>query len=131
MYHMKSMVYLASWEVFFHCYGIIWNFNECAYLYCLCDVYKGCLRELSARRDYCCICRFRKEYRLEDLHNVQSNSFKLEKYCLNILKDLVEILSVNPSVCFWEYECNCQFRSCYGFSVDYLSKMWNYWRFYF
>ena len=87
MYCMKSLVYLASREVFFHCYGIIRNFNESAHRYCLCDGYQGCLRELSARRDYCCVCRFRKEYRLEDLHNVESNIFKFEKYCLNNLKD--------------------------------------------
>ena len=79
MYCMKSLVHLASREVFLHCYGIIQNFNECALLYCLCDGYQDCLRELSARRDYSCICRFRKEYCLKDLHNVKSNSFKLEK----------------------------------------------------
>ena len=122
-YCKKSLVYLASREVLFHCYRIIQNFNECAHLYFLCDGYQDCLQNLSARRDYCCICRFRKEYRLKNLQNIKSNSFELEKYCLNILKDLVEILSVNPTVCFSKYECNCQFRSCYGFSVGFLSMM--------
>ena len=37
MYRKINLVYLASGEVFFHCYGIM----ECAHLYCLCDGYQA------------------------------------------------------------------------------------------
>lgn len=105
MYHIKSLVYLASQEAFYQCYRIIENFTQYSHLYCLCHVYQGCVQEYSARKDYCCVCRFRKEYYLKDLHDVKRNSFKFEKYYLNILRDLTKILSVDPAVCFWEREC--------------------------
>ena len=111
MYRMKSLVYLASREALYHCSGIIESFTQYSHFYRLCDRYQGCVREPSARKDHCCVCRFRKEYYSEDLHNVKRNSFKLEMYYLNILRDLSEILSVDPTVCFWEHEYSYQFRS--------------------
>ena len=45
MNNIKSLLFLASREVYYACYRIIEHFVYSAVWYCLCDEYQGCLRE--------------------------------------------------------------------------------------
>ena len=115
---IKSLSFLASQEVYYSCYQIIEHFTHSAYWYCLCDEYQDCLREESVLScglptlgaDYCCICRTLKHYKLGGLNKIKRNSFCQEKFCLHLLRDLAEILSVDPNACFWENEFFYKFR---------------------
>ena len=98
---VKSLVYLASWEVFYHCFGIIDNFGYYSQDYCLYSVYQGCARGLLRRKDYCCVCRS-EHYSLERLNKIKHNSFRLERFYLGILRDVAEMLSVKEIVFFWK-----------------------------
>ena len=104
MFYGKSLVYLASREVCYHCYGISNNFNFNSDDYCLCDRYQGCVQKLSASKDYCCVCRINGHYSLEEWNGVNHNSFKLERFYLSILRDLTEVLSFELPFQFWENE---------------------------
>ena len=109
------MTYIAFREVFYHCYKIVEHFTYSSYMFCLCDRYQGCIRKPFAgeegEKDYCCLCRARNHYLLGKLGKIKRDSFKLEKYYPNILRDLAEILRVEPTVCFWEDEFCYQFRN--------------------
>ena len=112
---MKS---LASREVFYACYRIIEHFVYSAFWYCFYDEYEGCLREdcvLSYRSttlgaNYCCVCRTFRHYKFEELEKIKHNSFRLERFYLNLLRDLVEILEVDPTACFWEDKIYYKYR---------------------
>ena len=68
----------------------------------MCDKYERCPREPHpvARKDYCPICTTQAHYSIEELDNIKHNSFELEKFYLNILRDLAEILSVDSVFVF-------------------------------
>ena len=99
---VKSLVYLASQEVFYHCFGIIDNFAYYSQDYCLCSMYQGCAPGLLARKDYCCVCRISEHYSAERLNEIKHNSFKLERFYLSILRDVAEMLSIEPTIFFWK-----------------------------
>ena len=103
---MKTLTYLASLEVYYQCCKILEHFTYSSFWYCICDKYQGCLRGPYpvAGREYCCVCRTHAHYSLEKLNNIKHYSFELEKFYLNILRDLVETLSVDPTVCIWKGE---------------------------
>ena len=120
------MTYIASRDAFYHCYKVAEHFTYSSYWFCLCDRYQGCIREPFAgdeEEDYCCVCRARNHYSLKKLDKIKRDSFKLEKYYLNILRDLAEILRVDPTACFWEDEFYYQFRNwraCLRSILDFL-----------
>ena len=115
----KFLSFLASQEVYYSCYRIIEHFVHSAFWYCLCDRYQGCLREESVLSygsptlgaDYCCICRTLNHYKLKGLNEIKRNSFWLGKFYLHLLRELAEILSVNPEACFWEDEFCYKYRN--------------------
>ena len=121
------MTYIASREVFYHCCRITEHFTYSSYWFCLCDKYQGCVREPFAgdegKEDYCCVCRACNHYSLKKLDKIKRDSFKLEKYYLNILRNVAEILRVDPTACFWEDEFYYQFRNgraCLRSILDFL-----------
>ena len=103
---MKTLACFASREVYFLCYKIIKHFINSSYYYCLCDRYQGCERGPFPfnEKGYCCVCRTGKHYSLDKLNDIKYDSFELEKFYLNILRDLEEILSVDPTACSWNNE---------------------------
>ena len=110
MESVKSLTYIGSWKVFYHSYKIVEHFPYRSYWFCFCDRYQGCVQEPFAgeeEEDYCCVCRARNHYSLKKLEKIKHGSFKLEKYYLNILRDL----RVDPTTCFWEDEFCYQFRN--------------------
>ena len=113
MFYMKTLSYMASREVYYQCYKIIEDFIHSFYWCCLCDRYQGCRRGPYpvARNDYCYICITYSHYILGKLNNVKYNSFQLERFYLNILRDLAEILRVDPTACFWENELFYKYRN--------------------
>ena len=102
MIYMKTLSFLASREVYYHCYRIIEYFIHSSFWYCLCDQYQGCMTgpEPVAGNDFCSVCRTHAHYTVEKLNKIKHDSFELEKFYLNILRDLAEILSVNRTACF-------------------------------
>ena len=100
--YIKPLTYLASLEVYYHCYKIIEYFIYSSYYYCLCDRYQGCLRQPFGGEDYCCVCKTRIHYSFEKLNSIKHNSFKLQKFYLNLLRDLTEIEKIDPTACFWD-----------------------------
>ena len=100
MFKVKSLAYLASREAYYHCYGIFDNFSIYCFDHRLCYRYQGCVKKLSARTDYCCVCRTNEHYSLDELDNITHNSFKLQKFFLTILRDVAEILSFDPTISF-------------------------------
>ena len=48
---------------------------------------------------------------LEKLDNIKYDSFELQKFYLNILKDLSEIVSVDQTACFWEGEVYYKYKN--------------------
>ena len=60
--------------------------------------------EPAARNDFCSVCRTQAHYILKKLNKIKHDSFELERFYLNILRDSAEILSVDPTACFWENE---------------------------
>ena len=102
MFKVKSLAYLASREAYYHCYGIIDNFSVYCYDHCLCYRYQGCVKKLSARTDYCCVCTTNEYYSLDELDNIKHDRFKLQKFFLSILRVVAEILSLDPTVSFWK-----------------------------
>ena len=100
MVHVKTLKFLASREVFYYCYKIDENFAFLSYKYCMCHKYQGCVRGPVAERSYCRACRICCHYSVGELHYIKSNSFMLEKFYQNLLKDLLEILSIDPYLCF-------------------------------
>ena len=98
---MKSLTYSASLEVSYQCYKILEHFTSSSLWYCLCDKYQGCLRGPYpvAGKDCCCVC-------------TTHNSFELEKFYLNILRDLAEILSVDPDIYFWKGKVFYKHKNC-------------------
>ena len=132
MIFVKSLIYLASLEVYYHCYKIIEHFIHSSYYYCLCDRYQGCLREPFGGEDYCCVCKTRIHYSLEKLNSIKHNSFKLQKFYLNLLRDLTEIERIDSTACFWEGEFYYKYRNwqegsesqtCLRNVIDYLFNM--------
>ena len=95
------MTYLASLEVCYQCYKIIGHLISCSFLNCFCDRYDGCLRSEYASKDYCIVCRTYASYDLEKLKDIKRNSFKLEKFYLNMLRDLAEIKIIDSATVFW------------------------------
>ena len=112
MNNVESLSILASREVYYSCCWIIEHFAYTAYWFCLSDEYQGCLREermlsygsATLGADYCCICRTSGYYKLEGLNQIKHNSFHLERFYLNLLRDITEILDVDPTACFWDDE---------------------------
>ena len=86
--YIKRLTYLASLEVCYQCYKIIEHLISCSFLNCFCDRYDGCLRSEYASKDYCIVCRTYASYDLEKLKDIKRNSFNLEKFYLNMLRDL-------------------------------------------
>ena len=76
MIYMKTFTYLASREVYYHCYKSIEHFIYSSYYYCLCDKYQGCLQRPYpiAGKDYCCVCRTHVHCTHEELDNIKHNS---------------------------------------------------------
>ena len=133
MFQPESMVYLASREGFYHCFGIIDNFQFHARDYCLCSWYSGCVRSLSAKEDYCAVCRISRHYSLERLNEIKRNSFRLERLYLNIIRDVAEALSVDSSIYFWKsnyYGWICftneiEYWDMFGENIDHVSRSEN------
>ena len=128
MYRTKSLVYWACREAYYHGYGFIKNFTFCFHYHYLCDRYLGCDRGPSTRKDFCCVCRTKKYCSLEELNDIKHNSLKLQKFCLNIVRDLIEILSIKLTASFWKFQYfYCQFThkfrtryTCLRSNLDYL-----------
>ena len=58
---MKSLLYLASVEVFYICYKVIAEFVRDRYCHCLCTNYQGCQTQSEDYNNdcnYCHYCRF-------------------------------------------------------------------------
>ena len=130
---VKSLVYLASREVFYHCFGIIENFAYYSQDYCLCSMYQGCARGLLVRKDYCCVCRISEHYSLERLNKIEHNNFKLERFYLSILilSILTEMLSIEPTVFFWKNDyynwvCFASFERGKGEYIDSFRENFDY-----
>lgn len=102
MCKVKSLVYLTSREAFYHSCGIINNFNWYSQRHCLCFRFAGCVREPSAKKNYCAICRISQHCSLERLNEIKQNSFELANFYLNILRNVAEALSLDPSIYFWK-----------------------------
>ena len=100
MFHPESLAYLASRQAFYHYFGIIDNFQFHARDYCLYSWYSGCVRGPSVKKDCYAVCRISEHYSPERLNEIKHNSFKLERLYLSIIRDVVEVLSVDPSVYF-------------------------------
>ena len=85
--------------------------------------YQGCVRKPCGRKDCYCVCRTCKQYSIDELNVIKHNSYKLEKYYLNILRYLAEMISIDPAACFWETENYYWFRykyQCLRSNLDYL-----------
>lgn len=110
---MKTLTCLASREVYYLCYKTPEHFIYSFYYYCLCDRYQGSERGPFpfGGKDYCCVCRTHALYSLEKLNNIKHDCFKLEKFYLNILKDFAEILSIDPTSCFWNNEVYYRYKN--------------------
>ena len=102
MFHAQSLVYLASGEAFYHCFGAIDNFQFHAPDHCLCSWYSGCVWGPLAKKDACAVCRISEHYSMERLNEIKHNSFMLERLYLNIIKDVPEVLSIDTSIYFWQ-----------------------------
>ena len=113
MIYIKTLTYLASLKVYYHCYKIIEHFISRTYYYCFYNTYQGCFWGPFpfGEEDYCCVCKTRNHYSLEELNSIKHNNFKFEKYYLNILRDLTEIEKIDPTICFWEDKFYCKFRN--------------------
>ena len=76
MIYIKTLTYLASLEVYYHCYKIIEHFISRYYYYCLYDRYQGCVRGPFpfGEKDYCCVCKTRNHYSLEELNSIKHNN---------------------------------------------------------
>ena len=48
---------------------------------------------------------------LEKLNCIKRNSFKLQKFYLNLLRDLTEIEKIDPTARFWEGEYYYKYRN--------------------
>ena len=105
------MTYLASLEVCYQCYKIIEHLTSCSFLNCFCDRYDGCLRSEYASKDYCIVCRTYASYDLEKLKDIKCNSFKLEKFYLNMLRDLAEIKIIDSATVFWNDEALYKYKN--------------------
>lgn len=103
MTYVKTLTYLISLEVCYHCCRIIEHFIHRSYFYCLCNRYRGCVQGLQGE-DYCIVCRTCNHYTLEKLEKVKCNSFQLEKFYQELLRDLSEVLEIDSTVCFWNDE---------------------------
>ena len=103
MIYFKTLRYLGPFEVCYHCYRNIEHFIHSSYFYGLCDRYQGYFPGQQGK-DYCIVSRIFNHYTLEKLGNVKFDSFQLEKLYLEPLRDLNEILEVDPTVCFWNNE---------------------------
>ena len=103
---MKTLTYLASQEVYYNGYKILEHFIYSTFYYCLCNRHQGCQCGSFpfGGKDYCCVCRTHYHYSLEQLEDIKHNSFKLEKFYLNILRDLEKNSSVDPTTSFWNDE---------------------------
>ena len=53
-----------------------------------------------AGNDFCSVCRTHAQYTLEKLNKIKYDSFELERFDLNILRNLAEILSIEPTASF-------------------------------
>ena len=106
MIYVKSLSYLVALKVYFLCHNTVRHFKQSSYFYCLCDRYQGCETGFSSNnsRGYCCVCRTKNHYTLEKLEKIEHNLFQLEKFYLELLKDLNEIVTVDSTVCFWTRE---------------------------
>ena len=78
--------------------------------------------------DYCCVCRTFRNYKLQELEKIKHDSFRLERFYLNLSRDLVEILEVDPTACFWEdkiyykykdYRDRTESQSCLRDHIDF------------
>ena len=76
MFQPESLVYLASWEAFYHCFGINDNFQFHAQDHWLCSWFPGCVQSPSAKEDYCAVCKISEHYYLERLNEIKHNSCK-------------------------------------------------------
>ena len=110
---MKTSTYLASLEDYYHCYRILEHFIYSSQYYCLCDIYQGCLRGLYpiAGKDYCCVCRTHMHCSLEKLDNINHDRSELQKFYMNILRDLSEVVSANSTACFQEGKVYYTYRN--------------------
>ena len=104
MIFIKTLSFVASREMYYHCYRITEHFIHSCFSHCMCDRYQGCSKgpEPVAENEYCCVCRTRVHYILGQLKIVKDNSFVVKRFYPNILRDLAEILSVDLTTWFWE-----------------------------
>ena len=106
MIYVKSLSYLVALKVYFLCYNTVRHFKQNFYFYSLCHRYQGCETGFfpNNSRGYCCVCRTKNHYTLEKLEKIKRNLFQLEKFYLELLKDLNKIVTVDSTVCFWTHE---------------------------
>ena len=76
MIHLKNLTYLASIEVYYHCYIIFEHFIHRSYFYCLYDRYQGCFLGQQGK-DYCIVNRTFNHYTLEQLEKLKFDFFEL------------------------------------------------------
>ena len=102
LFYMKTLLYLASREVYYQCYKIIKHFIHSSYWYCLCDRYQGCWRGPYpvAGNGYCCICITHAHYTLEKLNNVKYDFFSVEKVLLKYFEGLGRNFKCRPDCLF-------------------------------
>ena len=74
IYMKKTLSFLASREVYYHCYRIIKHIIHSSFWYCLCDRHQGCMRgpEPVAGNEFCSVCRTHARYTLEKTSNTDS-----------------------------------------------------------
>ena len=107
MFYMKTLTCLASREVYYLCFKSRNNlFTAFTTTVCVTDtkVLKEDLFLLVGKT----IVVF-----VEPTHTIliKHDSFKLEEFYLNILKDLAEILSVAQTACFWNNEVYYRYKN--------------------
>ena len=105
---METLTCLASREVYYLCYKTPEHFIYSFYYYCLCDQGTKVLKE-----DLFLLVGKTIVVFVEPTHTIpiKHDSFKLEKFYLNILKDFAEILSVAQTACFWNNEVYYRYKN--------------------
>ena len=107
MFYMKTLTCLASREVYYLCFKSQ-NILFTAFTTTACVTDTKVLKE-----DLFLLVGKTIVVFVEPTHTIpiKDDSFKLEKFYLNILKDLAEILSVAQTACFWNNEVYYRYKN--------------------
>ena len=109
---MKSLLYLASVEVFHICYKVIAEFVRDRYCHCLCTNYQGCQTQSENHNNdhnYCHCCRFYNYCTVKKFNFTKKNPKKLIKFHECPLDEIREIKRAQEYINFWE--CKLIFKT--------------------